>query len=103
MRPLRARGSAKLGKVAYGSATQGLWLRDRKVGSLVSGEDRSRLPGRGTVGEVRRGGRRGREAATERRREYTDLGLDLYEREEQVVCHATALAMTKEARWEAEM
>ena len=95
MRPLRARGPAKLGKVAYGSATQGLWLRDRKVGSLVSGEDRSRLPGRGTVGEVRRGGR---EAATERRREYADLGLDFYEREEQVVCHATALAMTKEAR-----
>ena len=38
-------------------------------------------------------------------REYTDLGLDLGEREEQVTCHASvlALAMTDEARREAEM
>ena len=45
------------------------------------------------------------EPAIERRREYTDLGLDLGEREEQVVCHASALAlaMTDEARREAEM
>ena len=50
-------GSADLGNVASGSATQDLWLRDRKVGSQVSGIDRSRFPGRGTVGEVRRRGR----------------------------------------------
>ena len=31
-----------------------LWLRDRKVGFQISGEDRSRFPGRGTLGEVRR-------------------------------------------------
>ena len=43
------------------------------------------------------------EPATERRREYTDLGLDLGEREEQVPCRASALAMTDEARREAEM
>ena len=43
------------------------------------------------------------ESAIERRREYTDLGLHLGEREEQVVCHASALAMTDEARREAEM
>ena len=45
------------------------------------------------------------ELATERRREYTDLELDLGEREEQVVCHVSALAlsMTDEARREAEM
>ena len=45
------------------------------------------------------------EPATERRREYRDLGLDLGEKEEQVVCHASALAlvMTDEARREAEM
>ena len=43
------------------------------------------------------------EPAIERRREYTDLGLDLGEREEQVVCHASAFAMTDEARQEAEM
>ena len=53
MRLLRARGTGKLGKVAHGSATQSLWLEDRKVGSQVIGEDRSRLPGRGTVGENR--------------------------------------------------
>ena len=35
----------------------------------------------------------------ERRRECTDLGLDLGQREDQVVCHASvlALAMTDEA------
>ena len=39
------------------------------------------------------------ELAIERRRVCTDLGLDLGEREEQVVCHASALAlaMTDEA------
>ena len=58
MRLHRARGSAELGKVAFGSASQGLWLRDRKVGSQVIGEDRSRFPGRRTVWEIRRGGRR---------------------------------------------
>ena len=55
VRLLRARGSAELKKVASGPATLG--QRDRKVGSQVIGEDRSRLPGRGTVGEVRREGR----------------------------------------------
>ena len=39
MRLLKARGSADLGKVASTSATQGLWLRNRKVGSQVVGED----------------------------------------------------------------
>ena len=45
------------------------------------------------------------EPATERRREYTDLGLDLGKREGQIACHASALAlaMTDEARREAEM
>ena len=45
------------------------------------------------------------EPATERRIEYTDLGLGLGEREEQVACHASALAlaMTDEARQEAKM
>ena len=45
------------------------------------------------------------EPTIEQRREYADLGLDLGEREEQVVCHASvfALAMTDEARREAEM
>ena len=45
------------------------------------------------------------EPATEQRRQYRDLGLDLGEREEQVTCHvlALALAMTDEARREAEI
>ena len=43
------------------------------------------------------------EPAIEQRREYTVFGLVLSEREEQVVCHASALAlaMTDEARREA--
>ena len=45
------------------------------------------------------------EPAIERRREYTDLVLDLGKREEQVLCHASALAlvMTDEARRQAKM
>ena len=35
----RARGSAELSEVASGSATQSLWLRNRKVRSQVSGID----------------------------------------------------------------
>ena len=43
--------------------------------------------------------------AIEQRREYTNLGLDLGEEVEQVICHASALAlaMTDEARQEMEM
>ena len=58
-----ARGSAELKKVASGCAMQDLWLRNGKVGSQVGGVDRSRFPGRRTVGKVRRGGRRGRRAS----------------------------------------
>ena len=45
------------------------------------------------------------EPAIERRKECTDFGLDLGEREKRVVCHASvlALAMTDEACQEAEM
>ena len=45
------------------------------------------------------------EPVIERRSEYTVFGFDLGEREEQVVCHASAsaLAMTDEARREAGM
>ena len=46
-----------------------------------------------------------KEPATERRREFTDLGSNLGEREEQVACYVSdlALTMTDEARREAEM
>ena len=102
MRLLRARGTAELSEVASGSATQSLWLRNRKVRSQVSGIDQSRFSGRGTVGKL---GQEEDEPAIERRRKYTVFGLDLVEREEQVVCHASALAlaMADEARREAEM
>ena len=64
VRLLQGRGSVELREVASGSATQGLWLRNGKVGSQVSGIDRSRFPGRRGVGEVRRGrGRQGRWAS----------------------------------------
>ena len=63
MRLHGARVSAELSEVASGSATQGLWLRNGKVGSQVSGIDRSRFPGRKTIGEIRRGGRRARRAS----------------------------------------
>ena len=45
------------------------------------------------------------ELAIQQRREYTVLGLDLGEKEDQVICYvsALALAMTDEARQEAEM
>ena len=90
----------------FGGAWKGsLWLENRKERCQVIGEDRSRFPERETVGEVRREQDEEEEPVTERRREYPDFGLDLGEREEQVVCHASALAlaMTKEARREAEM
>ena len=38
---LRARGSYEPEQVASGCATQGLWMRNRKVGSQAIGEDRS--------------------------------------------------------------
>ena len=105
MRLHRARGSAKLSEVASGSAAQGFRLRDGKVRPQVSGINRSRFPGRRTVRKLGEEEDEEGEPAIERRRECTDLGLDLGEREVQVVCHASALAlaMTDEARREAEM
>ena len=102
VRLLRARGSAEFREVSSGSATQCLWLRNGKVGSQVSGIDPSRFPGRRTVGKIRRGGRRASDRAKKRMHRFR---VDLGEREEQVVCHASvlALAMTDEARREAEM
>ena len=60
MRPLWACGMVELKEVASGSATQSLWLRNGKVRSQVSGIDQNQFPGRRTVREIRRGGRRGR-------------------------------------------
>ena len=57
------------------------------------------------LGKLEEEGDEEREPAIERRREYIVFGFDLGEREEQVVCHASALAlaMTDEARREVEM
>ena len=50
-----------------GGAQRGsLWLRNGKVRSEVSGIDRSRFPGKRTVGKVRRGGRRVSDRAKKR-------------------------------------
>ena len=105
MRLHRARGSTELREIASGSATRSLWLRNGKVRPQVSGIDRGRFPWRRAAGGLREEEDEDGEPAIERRRECTDLGLDLGEREEQVVCHASslALAMTVEARREAEM
>ena len=59
----RAHGTTELSEVASGSATQSLLLRNGKVRSQVSGIDRSRFPGRGTV---RRKGRRASDSAEKR-------------------------------------
>ena len=98
----RARSSAEHREVASGSATQGLWLKNGKVGSQVSGIDRADSL---EEEQLRKLGEKEDEPAIERRRECTDLGLVLGEREEQVVCHASAvaLAMTDKVRREAEM
>ena len=63
MRLFRTHDSAELGKVASGSATQDIWLGNRKVGYQVVGQNRSRLPARGKVGEMKGGGRRGTRAS----------------------------------------
>ena len=46
-----------------GAQRGGLWLRNGKGGSQVCAIDRSRFPGRSTVGEAGRGGRRGKRAS----------------------------------------
>ena len=80
----------ELREVATGSAVPGPWLRNGKVGSQVSSIDRSRSLGEEQLGKI---GEEEDEAVAERRREYIVLGLNLGEREEQVVCHASALAL----------
>ena len=92
VRLLRSRGSAELGKVV--SATQGLWLENSEVGFQVIGEDRSRLPGRGTDGEARRGGR-----ASDRTKQSAHRFRVRFGRERRASrLHTSALAMTDEAR-----
>ena len=65
----------------------------RKVESRVISEDQSRFPGSRTVGKLGNKEDEEKKPETERRREYTDLGLDLGDRKEQIACHVSALAL----------
>ena len=58
MRLFETRSPTELRLVASSSATQSLWLRDRKVRSQIVGKNRRRHPEIGAVGEVMGGGRR---------------------------------------------
>ena len=73
MRLFRARGLGELGQVASGSATQDLLLGNKTVGSQVVGKD--------WLGKLGKEEDEEKELATERRKEYTDLGSDLGERQ----------------------
>ena len=64
---------------------------------------RKMIPWKNSLGKLREEEDEEGEPAIEQRREYTVFGFDLVEREKQVVCHASALVMTHEARQEAEM
>ena len=57
------------------------------------------------MGKLRQEENEEKESTTEQRKKYTDLGLDLGEREEQVACYTTSLglAMTDETYRKAEM
>ena len=94
----------------HGGALKGsIWLcyagplaGRQKSGISDNQQRQSQLPKKQQLGKLRE---EEEEPATEWSREYTDLGLDLGEREEQVACHASALAlaMIDEARQEAEV
>ena len=106
MRLLRARGLAVLKNVTSGPAMEDFRMENRKVEFQVIGKDQSRLPERGTIGEVRRGKRGGRRASHRTKEKVHRFRIRFKrEREEQVAYHAStlALAMTDEACREEEM
>ena len=92
-------------KVTSGFVTHCFWLGNGKMRSQIIGEDRNRLPEKEQLGKLREQTNEEEEPATEQRKEYTGLELELGERDEQVACHTSALdlAMTHEAYREAEM
>ena len=75
------------------------------MGSQVIGKDRIRLPEKEQLRKLREETDEEEEPVTEQRKQYTNLELQLGERDEQVACHTSALdlAMTDEACREAEM
>ena len=102
MRFFRAQGSLKLRQVASGSATQNLWLRDRKVRSQVVVINLCRFP---EEKHLEKGGKKKNTTITEWRIEQTELGSDLDKKDKPVWSHALALAlvMTKKTCGRAEM
>ena len=63
------------------------------MGSQVVGEDRTKPLGEEQLEKLGEEEDEEEEPATERKKDYSDLGSDLGEREEQVACHASALAL----------
>ena len=105
MRLLRARGLAELGKVALALLHRAFGWKAEKWDLRKWAKTADSSLGEKQLGKLGEEKDEEKEPATEQSWEYTDLGLDLGEREEQVACHASALAlqMTNEARREAEM
>ena len=73
--------------------------------SQVSGVERNNFLGDEQFGKLGQEEDKEGKSAIEQRRKYTVFRFDLGKREEQFICHASALAlaMTDEARREAEM
>ena len=80
MSPVRPRGSVELRKVVSAFATQGFWLKNRKVGSMESAITEADSLGEKQLKKLGEVEDEEEDPATERRREYTDLGLDVGER-----------------------
>ena len=74
-------GSVELGQIASGSGTQVFWLGNRKVRSQVVSEDRSGLSGREQLGKLGEEEDEKEEPMIERRRECTNLGSGLGDRD----------------------
>ena len=75
MRLFKACGWAELRKVASGSATQSLWLEDRKVRFQVIGVDEADSLKEDQLGKLGEEEDEKEGPATERKREYRDLEL----------------------------
>ena len=80
-------------------------LAGRWKSGISGNQQRSITLGEEQLGKLGKKENEEEEPVTERRREYTDSGLDLDKREEQVASHASVLAlvMTDEACREAEI
>ena len=110
------RGSRKRNETPHGTWLDGAWKGGlwfcyarslawkQKIGILDTKTEADSL-GEEQLGKLREEENEDKESAPERRRENINLGLDLGDKDEHVVCHALALAlaMTDEACRDAEM